>query len=154
MSFAKLVSRADARRQSSYFTPGSYVVRVDDFKEGTNRKGRDYVVLETTVLDSSDLNEAPAGCQRSWLLMCDVDSTARNVRGMLCAVLNIGNDELTLEMITKALEPDADTQVSSLAGLKAFVHARNVTTQKGGVYTLLNFTGVSDDVESLEQVAK
>jgi hypothetical protein len=152
MSFVKLVNKATARRQSEYFTPGSYIVRIDDFKEGTNRKGRDYVVLETTILDSSNQEENPAGAKRSWLLMQDVDSTARNVRGMLCAVLGISDSELTLDMIENALQPDEETQVSSLAGLKAFIHARNVETNRGGVYTLLNFNSVADDVSSLSDI--
>lgn len=152
MSFIQQIAQADARRQSEYFQPGQYLVSITDFKQGKNRKGREFVVLETTVIDSDNLNDHPAGAERSWLCMVDVDSTARNVRGMLCAVLGVADHALTVDMINAAMTPDDATGKSSLAGLRAIVHARNIITKAGSPYTLLNFAAASDDATSLSDV--
>lgn len=149
MSFIDQIISSDARRQSEYFTPGSYLVEINDFKQGKNRKGRDYVVLETSVIDSDSPSNHPRGSKRTWLCMQDVDSTPRNVRGMLCAVLGVSNEGLTADMVEEALTPDEDTGKSSLAGLRAYIHARNVPTKAGGTYTLLNFAAAADDAESI-----
>lgn len=149
MSFLNKVASATATRQSEYFSPGSYLVRVDAFKEGKNRKGRDFVVLETTVLDS-DNEDSPCGSRRSWLLMQDMDTTPRNVRAMLCAVLNISDDALTLEMIQNALEPDEETGKSAIAGLKVFANARTIETKRGTEFTLLTWNAVDQDATNIE----
>lgn len=150
MSFIDQVSEATARRQSEYFTPGNYLVRIDDFKEGENRKGREFVVLETTVLDADDLEGHPRGSQRSWLLMLDMETTPKNVRAMLCAVLGITDDGLTTDMITKALTAQKKTGKSALAGLKTVIHAKNIKTRRGTDFTLLNFNTANQDADSLD----
>lgn len=150
MSFIDQVISSDARRQSEYFQPGSYLVEIEDFKQGANRKGREFVVLETSVIDSDNLGLHPRGAKRSWLCMLDVDSTPRNIRGMLCAVLGVSNEGLTADMVSEALTPDEETGKSSLCGLRAYVHARNVPTKKGGTFTLLNFSAAADDASSLD----
>lgn len=152
MSFIQQIANADARRQSEYFVPGQYLVVINDFKEGKNRKGRDFVVLETTVLDSDNPAEHPAGSSRSWLCMQDVDSTAGNIRGMLCAVLGVADSALSVDMITAALTPDEETGKSSIAGLRAIIHARNIMTKAGRPFTLLNFAAAADDAETLKDV--
>jgi len=152
MSFINQIANADARRQSEYFQPGQYLVSITDFKQGKNRKGREFVVLETTVIDSDNTAVHPAGAERSWLSMLDVDSTARNIRGMLCAVLGVADHALTVDMITAAMTPDEETGKSSLAGLRAIVHARNIITKAGSPYTLLNFAAAADNATSLSDV--
>lgn len=154
MSFIDSVADATARRQSEYFSAGQYLVRIDDFKEGSNRKGREFVVLECTVLDSDDLDEHPKGCQRSWLLMQDMETTSKNVRAMLCAVLGIGDEGLTKDMIVKALTPDRDTGKSALAGLKTVVHAKVVQTRRGTDFTLLNFSTANQDANDLSDAIR
>ena len=154
MSFIDKVDDATARRQSEYFSAGQYFVRIDDFKEGENRKGREFVVLECTVLDSNDLETHPKGSQRSWLLMQDMETTAKNVRAMLCAVLGISDDGLTTEMITKALTPDKKTGKSALSGLKAVIHAKVVQTRRGTDFTLLNFSTANQDANNLNDAIR
>lgn len=154
MSFIDSVADATARRQSEYFSAGQYLVRIDDFKEGENRKGREFVVLECTVLDSDDPEEHPKGCQRSWLLMQDMETTSKNVRAMLCAVLGIGDEGLTKDMIVKALTPDRDTGKSALAGLKTVVHAKVVQTRRGTDFTLLNFSTANQDASDLNEAIR
>ena len=154
MSFIDSVADATARRQSEYFSAGQYLVRIDDFKEGENRKGREFVVLECTVLDSDDLEEHPKGCQRSWLLMQDMETTSKNVRAMLCAVLGIGDEGLTKDMIVKALSPDRETGKSALAGLRAVIHAKVVQTRRGTDFTLLNFSTANQDASNLDEAIR
>ena len=152
MSFIDQNSKASARRQSEYFGVGQYLVRINDFKEGANRSGRAFVVLECTVLDSDDLDANPRGSERSWLLMQDMETTPKNVRAMLCAVLGISDSGLTTDMIGKALTPDESTGKSALADLKVFVHAKNIKTRRGTDFTLLNFSTVNQEADSLEDV--
>lgn len=152
MSFINQVASATARRQSEYFGIGQYLVRIDDFKEGANRSGREFVVLECTVLDSDNAERNPKGCKRSWLLMQDMETTPKNVRAMLCAVLGISDEGLTAQMIGKALTPDEDTGKSALADLKTFIHANNIKTRRGTDFTLLNFSTVNQEATSLEDV--
>ena len=152
MSFIDQIANTQARRQSEYFGVGQYLVRIDDFKEGKNRSGRAFVVLECTVLDSDNLEANPKGSQRSWLLMQDMETTPKNVRAMLCAVLGISDEGLTADMIGKALTPDDETGKSALADLKAFVHAKNIKTRRGTDFTLLNFSSVNQEATNLDDV--
>lgn len=152
MSFIDQIAGTQARRQSEYFGVGQYLVRIDDFKEGSNRSQRAFVVLECTVLDSDDHEANPKGSKRSWLLMQDMETTPKNVRAMLCAVLGISDDALTVDMISRALTPDEETGKSALADLKAFIHAKNIKTRRGTDFTLLNFSTVNQEATSLEDV--
>lgn len=149
MSFLDQVANTSARRQSEYFGVGQYLVKINDFKEGQNRNARAFVVLETTVLDSNNLDQNPKGSLRSWLLMQDMETTARNVRGMLCAVLGIDDSGLTKEMIEKALTPSDETGKSALSGLKVMINAQNKLTKRGTDFTLLNFITCKQSAESL-----
>lgn len=151
MSFISQVAESKARRTSEYFGIGQYLVRIDDFKEGANRAGRAFVVLECTVLDSDNLDANPKGSQRSWLLMQDMETTPKNVRAMLCSVLGISDDGLTVEMIERALVPDEETGKSALAGLKALAHAKNIKTRRGTDFTLVNFYSASQEATGLDE---
>ena len=117
MSFIQEIANTSARRQSEYFGVGQYLARIDDFKEGENRSGRKFVVLECTVLDSDNLDANPKGCARSWLLMQDKRTTHCTQRA--CDVVrcagSISDEGLTPDMIERALTPDADTGKSALA---------------------------------------
>jgi hypothetical protein len=150
MSFIDQIAASTARRQSEYFGVGKYLARIDDFKEGANRAGRSFVVLECTILDSDDLESNPKGCARSWLLMQDKETTPRNVRAMLCGVLGISDEGLTTEMIVNALTPDEETGKSALSGLKVVIHGKNMVTRRGTDYTLLNFMTADQEATSLD----
>lgn len=154
MSFLDQIADTTARRQSEYFGVGHYLVRIDDFKEGQNRAGRAFIVLETTVLDSDDLEANPKGSARSWLLMQDKETTPRNVRSMLCGVLGIADHGLTREMIGKSLTPDKETGKSALADLKVVIHAKNIQTRRGTDFTLLNFMTCDQKASSLDNAIK
>jgi hypothetical protein len=150
MSFRSQLKNTAARRQSEYVTPGQYLFEILDFKEGENRKGRSFVVVEMQVLDSDDTNRHPRGSERSYLQMTDTDTAAKNVRGFLTRALNVPDEGLTDEMIDKAFEPLEETGKSPLAGLKIGVNARNIVTRKGSDFTVVDFYSVDQDMESLE----
>jgi hypothetical protein len=151
MSFIDQIAESDTRRQSEYFEAGHYLVRIEDFKEGENRKGRAFVVLETVVLDSDDLESHPKGSERSWLLMQDLETTPRNVRAMLCGVLGVSDSGLDKNMIARSLTPDEETGRSALSGLKTVIHAKDIKTRKGTDFTLLNFATANQEATTLEE---
>jgi hypothetical protein len=154
MSFIDDIANTSARRQSEYFGVGQYFARIDDFKEGENRSGRAFVVLECTILDSDNLDAHPKGCARSWLLMQDKETTPRNVRAMLCGVLGISDEGLTTDMIKRALTPDQSTGKSALAGLKVVIHGKNIVTRRGTDFTLLNFMTADQEATTLNDAVK
>lgn len=150
MSFRNQLKNTAARRQSEYVTPGQYLFEILDFKEGQNRKGREFVVVEMKVLDSDDTSRHPAGSERSYLTMTDTDTAASNIRGFLTRALNVSDEGLTNEMIDAAFEPNEESGKSLLAGLKIGVNARNIVTRKGNDFTVVDFYSVDQNMESLE----
>ena len=150
MGFRDQVKSTEGRRQSEYVTPGRYLFQVIDFKEGENRKGREFVVVEMSVIDSDNPERHPAGSERSWLQMTDTDTAAKNIRGFLCRALNVPDASLTDEMIDKAFDPKASTGKSPLAGLKIGVNAREITTRRGNPFTVVDFYSVDQEIESLD----
>lgn len=149
MSFANAVKNSSARRQSEFFSPGRYLVRVKDFVEGTTRKGEGFVALETVVVDSSDLELHPAGSERTFFQSTAKDSAAKNIRGLLVNLLDIPDSALTNEMIDRAFSRDPNTGVSVLAGSMLIVHAREIMTKRGSPFTLCDFAYASEDANKL-----
>jgi uncharacterized protein YidB (DUF937 family) len=86
--------------------------------------------------------------------MQDMETTAKNIRAMLCAVLGISDEGLTRDMIGKALTPDSKTGKSALAGLKTVVHAKLVKTRRGTDFTLLNFSTSNQDANDLNDAIR
>jgi len=150
MGFRDQVKTAEGRRQSEYVTPGRYLFQIIDFKEGENRKGREFVVVEMSVVDSDGLDRHPVGSERSWLQMTDTDTAAKNIRGFLSRALNVPDSALTDEMIDKAFEPKKATGKSPLSGLKIGVNAREITTRRGNPFTVVDFYSVDQENEKLD----
>ncbi len=150
MGFRDQVASAESRRQSEYVTPGRYIFKIEDFKESENRKGREFVVVEMTVVDSDNPERHPKGSERSWLQMTDTDTSARNVRGFLCRALNVPDAGLTDAMIDKAFTPKKTTGKSPLSGLIIGVNARMIQTRKGTDFTVVDFYAVDQSVEALD----
>jgi hypothetical protein len=150
MGFRDQVKNTEARRQSEYVTPGRYLFQIIDFKEGENRKGREFVVVEMSIVDCDDLSNHPVGSERSWLQMTDTDTAAKNIRGFLSRALNVPDASLTDEMIDKAFDPREDTGKSPLAGLNIGVNAREITTRKGNPFTIVDFYSVDQEITSLD----
>ena len=149
MGFREQVKNSEARRQSEYFSPGRFLVEICDFKEGENRNGREFVVLETTVLDSDNTTLHPKGAERTWLQMTDQDAAPRNIRGFLCKALNVPDTALSDGMIDAAFEPDAHTGRSPLSGLKLGVLAREIITKRGTPFTLCDFLSTDQDATEI-----
>lgn len=150
MGFRDQVKNTEGRRQSEYVAPGRYLFEIIDFKEGKNRKDREFVVVEMKVLDCDNMDRHPRGAERSWLQMTDTDTAAKNIRGFLCRALNVPDAALTDEMIDKAFTPKKSTGKSPLASLKIGVNAREIQTRRGNPFTVVDFYSVDQDTESLE----
>jgi len=103
-----------------------------------------------SVVDSDNLERHPFGAERSWMQMTDTDTAARNVRGFLTRVLNVADEGLTDDMIEAAFELNEETGKSDLSGLKIGINARNITTRKGGLFTVCDFYAVDQDQTELD----
>lgn len=149
MSYADLVKNATARRQSEYFSEGRYLVRVKDFVQGTTRQGKGFIALETVVVDSNNPEEHFAGSERTWFQDMTKDSAGKNLRGLLVNLLDVPDSQLTDAMIDRAFTLDPSTGRSVLAGSMLVVNARNITTRKGGLFTLCDFAYAPEDATKL-----
>jgi prophage tail gpP-like protein len=148
MSFLSSVENTTARRQSEYFSGnGSHLVEITDCKLGKNRKGREFIVVETKVLDSND--GTPKGAERSWLMMTDADTTAKNFRAFLVRALNVADSALTGKEIEKAITATKATGRSPLAGLKIQATCQVIKTKAGSDFTLINWVSVDQNQTSL-----
>lgn len=149
--FVENVKSATARRQSTYISdPGRYLFQVKDLVMGKNRKGRDFIAVEFIVLDSDDKSNHPRGAERTWLMMLDADTAAKNFRGFLCNALDITDSSLTANMIDRAFARDENTNRSCLAGIKVVALARNTKTKAGNDFTLIDWRSAGEDAESLD----
>lgn len=120
-------------------------MKIKDVVTAKNRKGRDFIAVEFTVMDAEAIDRHPVGSERTWLQMLDNDAAPKNIRGFLVNLLDIPDSSLSDEMIDRAFARDAETGLSCLAGLKVNVFARIVRTKAGNDFTLLDFTPASED---------
>lgn len=151
MSFLDQIKSADARRTSSYFLePGRYLVEIKDIVQGKNRKGREFIAVETSVIDAEDRTDTHKGELKTWMQMLDNDVAPRNIRSMLCGVLDVPNSALTDEMIDRAFDKNPDTGRSYLSGIKAVVLVRTIVTRAGKDFSLCDFSSAPEDAADLE----
>jgi hypothetical protein len=142
MDFYSEISDATASRDSSFFTPGRYVVRVDDWKAGATRapSERPFYALETTILASDNHDLHPIGSQATCMQMKDTDMAPKNMKAYLMGVLGIEASQITSDLARKVLSPDPDTGKSPVAGLVIDVVAVGITTRAGNPFTKCSFS--------------
>lgn len=139
--FVDEILSAQAARQSQYFVPGHFLVKILNFKRAETRKKRPFIVLETVVLDS-DQEDFTAGTEASWMQMLDMDTSAGNIKNFITRALNISPESVTKDVVVKALTPNPQNGRSFLAGLKLEIVAKEITTKAGNPFTVLNFIPV------------
>lgn len=139
--FVDEILSAQATRQSAYFVPGHYLVRILNFKRAETRKKRPFIVLETTVLDS-DVSLFPQGSEATWMQMLDMDTAAGNIKNFITRALNVEANSVTKDVVIRALAQNPQTGRSNLAGLKIEITAKEITTKSGNPYTVLSFIPV------------
>lgn len=151
MSFLDQIKSADARRTSSYFeAPGRYLVEIKDIVEGKNRKGRGFIAVETSVIDAEVCTGTQKGELKTWMQMTDTDVAARNIRSMLCGVLDVPDSALSDEMIDRAFHKNEETGRSHMSGIKAVVLVRTIQTRAGKDFSLCDFSSAPEDARDLE----
>lgn len=120
-----------------YFEPksdkeaGNYVVEINRCKKGETRKGIEFFVVETRVLES-DVASRPPGSEPSWMVTYDKDAAAGNIVAFLMATTDCEEDEVD--------DGDDDavcTEDQPLAGKKMRVTAWNKPTREGNPFTRL-----------------
>jgi hypothetical protein len=125
------------QRDSDWFKPGRYVMRVDKFSFGTTRAGRDYALFNFTVLavlDDMEAAKGPGGPHRvgdrcSWMLMSDRDASAPALKAAVMTLT--GSTES--EEIDDALFEQLASPANPLGGLFAEVDCRVIITKQKGV---------------------
>lgn len=110
-----------------YFLPGVYKVQVLRVKEGKTRKGDDFVVVESKILESSN-PERPAGLDVGWMLMLKQDMAMINLKQFLQAALD--EENVTEDDVLEAIGED-----NPLAGLELGVQASTIQTRSGNPFT-------------------
>lgn len=150
MSFLDSIKNAQARRQSEYITGDcKLLLEIKNIVHNTNRKGREFIAVETYVLDSDNPTKDPKGSERTWLVMLDNDAAASNLRGFLCNALNVPDTALTDKMIDKAFSTTKEG-TSPLAGVRVGCHARVITTKRGTPFTLCDWRPAGEEQEVLD----
>jgi hypothetical protein len=79
-----------------FFQPGSYLVRVDKVKLGETRKGKGFLVVETTILES-DCPGLKSGAFCSWMIMEEWDTYMGYVKHFASVANEIEMDDVDEE---------------------------------------------------------
>lgn len=135
--FAK-VNEARATEGGRYFEPGNYVVLINRIKHGETRKGVDFFVVETKVLES-DCAAIPAGSECSWMVTLDKDAALGNIKSFAMAATGCADNEVDEAGI---LELVSDRQ--PLAGQVMRVEAFNKPTRDGKPFTRVKWLAPTD----------
>lgn len=126
-------------RQSCFFYPGTYKVRIDSVKLIRTRKGDDMVVIETQVVET-DNPSRPVGCRPSQLINFKHAAATDNFKGFVAAGLGISDDEDAQEGITSELCTQIVGDTQPFAGLVLGVTATSIKTKKGRDFTVLSWS--------------
>jgi len=147
--FYDTVSDAKATVQSSYFGPGTYVVRIVGWRKTKNRNGRPFAALETVILSSDDHERHPVGSSASWLQMLDQDMAAPNIKATIMGLLGLNSSvpediarvtrDVVKACITDDDNPEDRARPSKLVGVLADVTATGITTREGKPFTKVAF---------------
>ena len=126
-----------------YFEPGLYLVEVNRVKLGKTRKGEDFFVVETKLLESDNENR-PEGSSCSWMVMFKHDAALGNIADFCraglyaCAVQNEADPGVKHFEEIEIEDDDAEeicSEENPLAGTVLKVEAVNVKTRAGKDFT-------------------
>lgn len=116
-----------------YFLPGTYLVRVDKVKEGVTRQKKDFFVIETTTIESSN-PERPVGGQQSQMIMMEWDNALGTIKNF-ASIAGDGDTSVPESEIDAASIELIVSEENPLKGTVLRVTATNVETKKGGTFT-------------------
>ena len=146
MSIYDDIAGAQATIQSKYVTPGTFVCKVNDWKQGRTRKEESFFALEMTVLASDNHEEHPVGSDMTWMVMSKHDSAAGNIKRAIVEIVGLADEpQVTPALCEALLNPNTDENlgelgVSPAAGTIVGVVATNTKTRAGKDFTLVAFT--------------
>ena len=132
------IEKVEVSQRSEYLQPGSYVLEIQAIKEGTSRSGEDYFLSEFKIIESSN-DELPAGAPVTWMTMKRFDSFLKGVKAFIAAAAGCTVDEVTQAICDAAVSSD-----QPMAGARVSAFAKNIKTKKGGDFTKVSFSGVSN----------
>jgi|DEB0MinimDraft_3_1074331.scaffolds.fasta_scaffold28200_2 hypothetical protein len=132
------IEKVEVSQRSEYLQPGSYVLEIQAIKEGTSRSGEDYFLSEFKIIESSN-DELPAGAPVTWMTMKRFDSFLKGVKAFIAAAAGCTVDEVTQAICDAAVSSD-----QPMAGARVSAFAKNIKTKKGGDFTKVTFSGVSN----------
>lgn len=137
------IKQAQYNEGGIYFLPGLYLVHVDRVKTGTTRKGIDFFVVESTIVES-DNGERKPGSACAWMVTLDKDAALGNIKHFCsiatgCKLEEV--DEAGVEMIVSDENP--------LRGTFLRVQAVTILTKEKKEFTKVTWRRYDGD----EQVA-
>jgi hypothetical protein len=121
-----------------YFEPGQYVWRIDACKQGKNRHGIGFAVVEGTILKSTN-PERPPGMKCSWMQMKGKEGWLGRVRGF--AMEASGAD---LEEVDEAAVEAIFSDENPLDGVIVNVDAFTTETKAKAKITGVKFARMSE----------
>lgn len=133
MSVFAGVEKATVNNGGVYLLAGSYELSINATKLGTTRQGDKFFVAEMTILSSTN-PERPAGSKVSWMTMRRFDSFLSNVKGFVCAAMNVPEQEINEEVCNMVVGED-----QPLVGQKLQAQAIDTVTKKGAPFTKTQF---------------
>jgi hypothetical protein len=137
------IDKAEYTPTSKYVTPGLHLVEIQKVKEGVTRKKRPFFVVEMKVLESSNEKEHPIGTPMSWMVMCDQDAAAGNIKHFL----GVAADK-DIKAVTNEDAAESVSEENPFGGMKIRVMAVNIKTQSGNDSTKVTF--MSADTSSAD----
>jgi hypothetical protein len=146
MSIFNKVAEAQALNNSTYFQDGHYLVEILDAQVKENRHGLLIAIIECRVEKCSNPG-VRVGSTVSWVCKLQgSDIGPRDLKTQFCGIVNCRPNQISADLLEKSFNPDPSTGVSPLAGVKCYVYAYQVQTQKGGSFTKVEFRGIQEGV--------
>jgi hypothetical protein len=138
------IAKAQVNLGGNYLKPpGKYLLYIEACKTPSNRKNKDYYVVEFSILQCNN-PACPAGMRASWTAnLSDHDAALGNVKGFLAAALGV-----TFEQID---ESGAEASVSAenpLRGRLIYADVTNVKTKANTDFSKHIWTPVPDELQA------
>ncbi len=137
------IGKAQVFEGGVYFQPGLFLVRVDVVKESKTRKGREFFVVECTILDSNH-PELVAGKTVAQLIMLDQDAALSNIKQFAMVAGECSAEEVDGKSIQMMI-----SQENPLQGTVLGVEATNVLTREKKDFTRIKWLSEADGREKL-----
>jgi hypothetical protein len=154
--FDKVANAEDRdRRITLYPIPGAYpVLLVDVVKIITSRQNETFFVAELEILQSM-VQDRPPGTRMTWMVNMKHDSSPRNVKEFICALMAVDSEAVTPEAVKYACGPDnpchgrlvrLEAAYTKLKRAQALTMEEAIKTQ--AVFTVCDWYTLGDEVQA------